>query len=159
MQFNFYQTIEAIKVRQIVFLAGLDDFLLGEGVEKNSEQAVYWFEQAANHGDADAQYYLGVSYANGEGVVKNYKLAVYWYEKAANQGHADAQNNLGVCYEFGKGVVQNYQTAYFWYLLASANGIEKAKDNMDRIAQDLSPSQQIEIQNRATRWFENNNGR
>ena len=105
-------------------------------------------------GDMEAQYILGLSYYRGEGVE-----AVYWLEQAANQGYAYAQNNLGVCYEFGKGVVQNYQTAYFWYLLASANGIEKAKDNMDRIAQDLSPSQQIEIQNRATRWFENNNGR
>lgn len=61
-------------------------------------------EPAANAGDAQAQYYLGVLYDHGEGVVRNYKTATGWYEKAALQGNRDAQFNLGMIYHDGAGV-------------------------------------------------------
>ena len=50
----------------------------------------------AEQGDADAQYNLGVRYANGEGVLKDEAEAVRWYRLSADQGNADAQFNLGV---------------------------------------------------------------
>ncbi|MDI3503220.1 MAG: uncharacterized protein PWP64_156, partial [Candidatus Cloacimonadota bacterium] len=31
---------------------------IGEGVDKNPKQAVYWYEKAANQGNAEAQYIL-----------------------------------------------------------------------------------------------------
>jgi TPR repeat protein len=49
----------------------------------------------AEQGDADAQYRLGVLYANGYGVPKDYVQARQWYEKAAAQGNTIAQYNLG----------------------------------------------------------------
>ncbi len=45
----------------------------------------------AEQGDAVAQFYLGVMYANGHGVSRNYIRAMKWSRKAANQGVADAQ--------------------------------------------------------------------
>ena len=48
----------------------------------------------AANGDAEAQYNLGVCYANGWGVPKDPKQAMYWYTKAAEQGNEDAQNAL-----------------------------------------------------------------
>jgi len=45
---------------------------------------------AAEQGDAEAQYNLGVRYANGEGVPEDYKEAVKWFRKAAEQGFAAA---------------------------------------------------------------------
>jgi len=41
----------------------------GEGVVKNYKQAVYWYEKAANQGNADAQFNLGLCYGLGQGVV------------------------------------------------------------------------------------------
>jgi len=41
---------------------------------------------------ADAQYNLGLMYANGQGVPKNYKTAVKWYKLAAEQGDADSRS-------------------------------------------------------------------
>ena len=52
--------------------------------------------QAAEQGNADAQFNLGVMYDTGQGVRQDYAQAVQWYRKAAEQGLADAQYNLGV---------------------------------------------------------------
>ena len=50
--------------------------------------------QAANQGDADAQFNLGWMHDKGEGVPQNHALAASWYRKAADQGHADAKQRL-----------------------------------------------------------------
>jgi len=39
----------------------------GIGLPKDDVEAVTWWEKAANLGNADAQYDLGVAYANGNG--------------------------------------------------------------------------------------------
>jgi len=65
------------------------------------------FRLAAEQGDADAQFFLGVMYATGEGVPENDAEAVKWYRLAAEQGDARAQFNLGVMYDNGKGVPEN----------------------------------------------------
>ena len=60
--------------------------------------------KAADKGDAAAQLFLGVLYAQGVGVPKDDKQAIVWWRKAAEQGHAGAQSNLGVKYANGTGV-------------------------------------------------------
>ena len=50
----------------------------------------------ADQGNAVAQFYLGLTYANGRGVPQNNAEAVKWYRLAADQGDAGAQFNLGL---------------------------------------------------------------
>lgn len=59
-------------------------------------KAELWYRKAADQGQADAQYKLGVLYANGPGVSQDYAEAARWFVKAADHGHADAQSYLGV---------------------------------------------------------------
>ena len=47
----------------------------GDGIEKQAEKAVYWYERAAKQGDAEAQFYLALVYLEGEGVEQNEKKA------------------------------------------------------------------------------------
>ena len=61
---------------------------------------------AAEQGDADAQFNLGLMYDAGEGVPQNYTEAARWFRMAAEQGFADAQLNLGYMYDTGRGVPQ-----------------------------------------------------
>jgi TPR repeat protein len=49
-----------------------------------------WYRLAADQGNADAQFYLGLLYDNGKGVPQDYAEAVKWLRKAADQGLADA---------------------------------------------------------------------
>ena len=78
--------------------------------------------QAAEQGDAEAQYKLGLSYYIGEDVEKDYTKAVKWFRKAADQGHAEAQTSLGACYSMGNGVNQDYNEAVKWFRKAADQG-------------------------------------
>ena len=95
-----------------------------------AEDVRQW-RQAAEQGDAAAQYNLGLCYYNGwSGVTQNYYEAVKWYRKAAEQGVAKAQYNLGNCYCFGEGVTQNYTEAVKWYRKAAEQGLAPAQCNL-----------------------------
>ena len=58
-------------------------------------------------GDAEAQYNLGIMYAQGLGVPQDDAEAVRWYRLAAAQGNAGAQSYLGFMYDDGRGVPQD----------------------------------------------------
>lgn len=100
--------------------------LVDKGVEYyevgDYTNALKYFQQAAEQGNAKAQYNLGVCYENGQGVLQNYTEAVKWYRKAAEQGDALAQYNLGGCYYVGQGVAQNYTEAVKWIKKAAKQG-------------------------------------
>ncbi|MCD8070178.1 MAG: hypothetical protein LUE08_02175 [Akkermansiaceae bacterium] len=61
-------------------------------MEEELNAALY--QEAAEQGNAEAQYRLGECYAEGEGVEKDVKEAVRWWRKAADQGHAEARMAL-----------------------------------------------------------------
>ena len=84
----------------------------------------------ALNGNADAQYNLGLMYANGQGVTQDYKEAVKWWRLSADQGNASAQSNLGDMYADGKGVTQDYKEAVKWYRLSSDQGDADAQFNL-----------------------------
>ena len=86
--------------------------------------------QAAEQGDATAQFNLGNMYASGRGVLEDDAEAVRWYRLAAEQGHADAQFNLGVKYDFGEGVPLDDAEAVKWYRLAADQGLANAQFNL-----------------------------
>ncbi len=66
----------------------------GEGVPKDFEQALIWFQKAAEQDDADAQYNLGFMYGRGEGVEKSHGRSLEWFRKASELGHSGAQEIL-----------------------------------------------------------------
>lgn len=93
----------------------------GGAVERNDKLAAAWFEKAANHGNAEAQYQLGNLYENSQ-LPKDYKVAAAWYHKAAQQGSAKAQARLGVFYTEGMGVNKNTNEALLWSGKAALQG-------------------------------------
>lgn len=89
--------------------------------------------QAAAHGNAAAQFNLGVMYANGRGVRQDDAEAVRWFRQAADQGLAQAQYNLGAMYYKGRGVRQDLALAQEWYGKACDNGNQDGCDNYQRL--------------------------
>ena len=83
--------------------------------------------QAAEQGNAQAQFNLGLMYDQGRGVRQNHAQAVQWYRKAAEQGDAEAQLNLGNIYANGRGVRQDYAQAVQWYRKAAEQGVAAAQ--------------------------------
>ncbi len=86
--------------------------------------------QAAEGGDAQAQYALGVRYAAGAGVPQDFEEASAWYHAAALQGVARAQFHLGVMYAFGIGVDRDDEEAYRWVRRAAEQGDAEAQYNV-----------------------------
>ena len=77
-------------------------------------EAIQSLRDAAEKGEPEAQYKLGVCYANGDGVEKDLKQAAYWWRKAAEQGFAPAQLNLGFCYYNGEDVEKDLKQAAYY---------------------------------------------
>ena len=71
---------------------------------KDSTRAVFWFREAAGHGNAEAQYNLGVAYALGDGVERSSATAANLFEQAAIQGFPEAVYNLGIMHLNGDDV-------------------------------------------------------
>lgn len=84
--------------------------------------------QAAEQGNAAAQYNLGAMYYKGQGVRRDDAEAVRWYRQAAEQGLAQAQNNLGVMYAERRGVRQDRALAQEWFGKACQNGDQDGCD-------------------------------
>ena len=94
--------------------------------------------QAADQGDAAAQYNLGLMYTKGEGVPKDEAEAVKWYRLAAEQGYAKAQGALGAMYALGRGVLKDSVRAHMWFNIAGANGDEAARELRDNLEDDMT---------------------
>jgi hypothetical protein len=71
----------------------------GEGVEVDKKKAVEWYTKAAEQGNINAQYNLGLMYRDGEGVEQNLDKAVEWLQKAADASHPEAQAALDELYQ------------------------------------------------------------
>ena len=62
----------------------------GEGLAGNDAEAVKWFRQAAEQGNALAQSNLGWRYYWGDGVLQDFVRAHAWLNLAAAQGNKKA---------------------------------------------------------------------
>ena len=125
-------------------------YALGDGVPKDLGKAFDLWKDAAELGDACAQFNLGQMYANGDGVPKDPMKAVEWYQKAAMQGHVSAQNNLGVMYALGGGVPMDNVLAHAWGNLAASKGVENAVRLRDLVT--LTPAERAEAQRLSSQW-------
>ena len=107
---------------------------------------------AADQGDSDAQFYLGLMYDHGSGVPQDHGEAVRWYRLAADQGDTAAQFNVGVRHYNGLGVPQDYIAAHMWANLAAAQGDENARKMRDDLAGRMSSEQIAAAQRAAREW-------
>jgi TPR repeat protein len=86
--------------------------------------------KAAEQGDVEAQFNLGLFYFNGQGVPQDYAQAAVWYRKAAEQGNGRAQSALGQLYFYGQGVSQDYVQSATWFRKAAEQGDANAQDGL-----------------------------
>lgn len=98
--------------------SGMDAFR-----HKDYQRAFREWKQAADAGQAEAQFDIGVLYAQGLGVARDLTEAARWYQRAADQGNLEAEFALGQMYSRGWGVPRDEQDAMRWFELAS-NGLD-----------------------------------
>ena len=86
-------------------------------------KAVSWFRKAADQGDADAQFNLGLMYSNGQGVPQNYVQGHMWFNLAAARFPASETENRN-----------------------------KAVSARANVAKQMTPAQVAEAQKLASEW-------
>ncbi len=90
--------------------------------EKDYQKAYQEWKAAAEKGNAEAQFDLGLLYAQGLGVRRDLTEAAKWYQKSADQGNGEAQFALGQMYSRGWGTPRDAADAVRW--LQMANSVE-----------------------------------
>lgn len=72
-----------------------------KGKGQNKEKASEMYRQAAERGDAEAQYIYAYMLDNGEGVAKDHQAALNWYKCAAETGNLRAIHELAFKFDHG----------------------------------------------------------
>ena len=101
-----------------------------DGQPANLPEAVRFLTQAAEKGQAVAQYRLGTLYERGQGVPADPAKAARWYEMSATQGNRKAMHNLAVSYASGAGPRKNMAEAARWFAKAAALGLSDSQFNL-----------------------------
>ncbi|HZD13399.1 MAG TPA: SEL1-like repeat protein, partial [Candidatus Binatus sp.] len=110
---------------------------------------------AAENGDVEAQFLLGLLYGNDyEGIPQNDAEAARWLRLAAVQDYEKAQQILAVMYSEGLGVPQDYVEAYTWSSLASRRAMNTlAAEFRTRISKQMTSAQIIEAEKLTREWL------
>jgi TPR repeat protein len=87
----------------------------GDGVGKNSNEALLWLRKAFHAGDVVAGQNIAITYRE----IGDLRTAVKWFRKSANAGDGDALVQLGIHYYWGKGVRKNPKGAVRCFRMAS----------------------------------------
>jgi putative methionine-R-sulfoxide reductase with GAF domain len=109
--------------------------------------------ELAEHGDAAAQFDIGVHYALGDEVKQDYSEATHWISLAAEQGHVFAQATLGAYYLEGRGVPKDPVKAYYWLVLASNKGDEASKYRLALLTPRMTHAQILAAEQQSNDWL------
>lgn len=83
-----------------------------ESNNHDKEKAAYWYLQAANKGNAEAQGELGLCYKYGKGVKQDFSKSLYWLNEGAKNGNTKAQYELGRIYQYGLALYDSYEYCF-----------------------------------------------
>lgn len=98
--------------------------------DDHNEEVMYWLQKAAEQGERQALYNLGISYHRGDlngmvDIAKSNEL----FRQSAEAGYQAAYSRMAQIYFNGEGVEKNLKIAKYWAWLDFANLPEDSRDN------------------------------
>jgi TPR repeat protein len=102
----------------------------------NYNDAIIWYQKAADLGDAESMNELGWIYFGAHDIpgrqLKDYSKAAIWFQKAANLNYAPAITQLGVMYnsDGSLGLPEDHVKAAQFFLKAAQAGDAQAMNNL-----------------------------
>jgi TPR repeat protein len=112
--------------------------------------------QAAEKGDADAQFNLAMLYHNGNAADGGRADAIKWLLEAAEHGLPRAQVKLAELLAEEPNAACNHVEACFWFLVSKVNlsGIYRARAQAgyERVAAGVTPADITAVASLAERW-------
>jgi uncharacterized protein len=125
-------------------------YMGGQGVVKDLDQAIKWFNASAAQGNADAQFFLGSFYLLPH---KDIAEGVKWLRLSAEQGNQDAQWLLGKAYLQGdKELPRDPVQAEMWLRLAAKDNLEFYENTLRAAEGQMSADQVAKGKALAAAW-------
>ncbi|MBR7152277.1 MAG: sel1 repeat family protein [Candidatus Methanomethylophilaceae archaeon] len=125
----FRKAVEQDVVRAYYYLGEL--YYHGWGIARNLDSAIECFETAADDGDMDAEYALGMMYLYGnDALPRDMERALDYLESAANKGQPQSYNVLGSVFDEGTCVDRDPFKARQFYARGVAAGDAVALKNL-----------------------------
>lgn len=91
-------------------------------VERVLRKSYTYFSWAADQGDSNGYYNMGMCYMQGYGVTRDVDRAFECFRTAADAGHPEAINNVGGCYRDGIVVERDLVLAARWFAKSAEMG-------------------------------------
>jgi TPR repeat protein len=132
---------------------------MGQGVEQDYAEATRWFRKAAEQGQGESQFSMGLRYFEGQSVAQDDTEAARWFRLAADQGVGMAASMLAEMCAKGRGVPQDRVEAYKW--LAVAGGQiepDRVTVTLSDLESKLTPDQLAEAQRRVKEFVPKRTG-
>jgi TPR repeat protein len=92
----------------------------GRGVPQDRSQIAAWYRKAAEQGDANAQFNLGLMYLYGPGYSPSLERWVGAFDPTAGYARPTAQRSPAARYSPGSGIPKDCIEAQKWMSLAAA---------------------------------------
>lgn len=127
-------------------------YQIGQGVEKDLEEARKWFAVASDAGLREAEFNYAIMLETGTGGARDPKEAARLYEIAAGKGVRQAFLPLGILYARGEGVERDLVESLKWLLLAERVGADGVAKALTAVRDATDDGQQAEARKRAEAW-------
>jgi TPR repeat protein len=137
----------------LVLLDGDPAVKLGHKPSRNSLEAVFWLQSAADQNYAPAQYSLGMAYYGGVVLGLDRYKAMEMINRAADQIYAPALRQLGFFYKTGRFTTKDPQRALMYLELAEQFGDKHARPEREDLIRDIPVAQQQLAKKRAQEWL------
>lgn len=105
----------------------ITDVAVAESLHDLTRYEIATLQRAAEYGDDEAAFQLGMAYETGYYVRQNCSKAAHWVKMAAEEGNPAAAYNLGLRYRTADGLPADKSAAEHWLHMASAQRYSPAK--------------------------------
>ena len=125
-------------------------YMSGQGVSRDSDQAITWLKRAAVQDDSDAEFFLGSLYLLPQ---RDIGEGLKWLRLSAEQGNQDAQLLLGKAYIQGaKELPRDPVQGGMWLQLAAKDNKQFYQDELRAAERQLTPEQAAKAKTLADEW-------
>ena len=147
--FNGYYISEVGAKAGALFYLGLF-YNNGYYAKKDIEQAIKYYQQAADLGNETAMFNLGILYFHGNDVTKDDKIAFDYFYDSSEKNYPRAQYMLGLFYLDGIGTTKNIKSAVKWLTKAAERGDAFAQGTLgdlylrgEGVAKDIDKAKEL----------------
>ena len=119
-------------------------YLVGSGVEADTNKSIIYYRLAAERGIAFAQHQLGLIYLSGQYLEPDPAAAERWLLQAAHLGYRPAQLDLSDYYATGMADAPLLVPSLQWLLIAESLGEAGLSDRIEELNSQMTYLQRAE---------------